>query len=478
MYDEDKLSLMVCAIGVNFASALPQYSYLFSEIMGEISTFDVVKIRIIKKYKMKLNLGIIGVGTVGSGVLSIIESRKEWLQEHYQVELNIATIVAKTPENLAEFPQYRGTTNAIEMINDPAIDVVVELAGGYELPFSWISKALENGKHVVTANKALLAKYGHKLFPAAAKNNLSLKFEAAVAGGIPIIKAIQESLSGNEILSLYGIINGTCNYIVSEMDAKGLDFDTVLKEAQNKGFAEADPTFDVDGIDACHKLAILSTIAERALVPFEKVPCEGIRNIEAIDLQIVDEMGYLIKLLGIYRKVGNKADVRVHPCILPKDHLLANVNGVLNAIYLETDRLGPALFTGAGAGMFPTASAVVADIIDIALGIKSGVTNPMKMDYFSEEKTAVLMSSDEIEAKYYLRIISEDRKGVLAKITKILSDSDISIESVVQKPSESGRQATIVVVTHKAIEVNLKKAVNEIDCLEEIAKDTQFIRFV
>ena len=322
---------------------------------------------------MKLKLGIIGVGTVGSGVIDIIESRKEWLQEHYQMEISIEGIAARRQANLDEFKQYKGTLNPLDLANDPEIDVLVELAGGYDLPLEWIEAAIENGKHVVTANKALIAKHGEKLFPKAAAKKTSLKFEAAVAGGIPIIKALQESLSGNEILSLYGIINGTCNYMVSEMEEKGLDFETALKDAQDLGFAEADPTFDVDGIDACHKLSILSTIAGRSYVPFEKIPTEGIRKIDPLDLEIVDSMGCVIKLLGIYKRQGDTADVRVHPCILPKDHLLANVTGVLNAVYLETDRLGPALFTGAGAGMFPTASAVVADIIDIAIGMKSGL---------------------------------------------------------------------------------------------------------
>lgn len=425
-----------------------------------------------------MRIGIIGVGTVGSGVIEIIRKRAAlWNAEG--LEITIARICAKTTEELAPFVSlgYPVTTQVQELLDDPEIDVVAELAGGYDLPRQWILAALEKGKHVVTANKALIAKYGHEIFPVAQRQNCHVLYEAAVGGGIPIIRAIQESMTGNEVQHLSCIINGTCNYILTQMTEEGVAYQDVLAQAQSLGYAEADPTFDVEGIDSAHKLAILASLCSGHYVSFEKIHVQGISQITSEDIQIARDLNGTIKLLGTYEKHGDRVDARVHPTIVPNHHLLANVNGVLNAVYLETDHLGPTLQTGAGAGRLPTASAVVADLVFLARGL-TGNRKPLPMGWFSEENAAQLVPIEELSTRYCFRFTTRDACGVLAAITKILSEHEISIESIVQKNVKDPGKVSIVVVTEQTLELKAQKVLNQIDALDAVTEPSRVIRFL
>jgi homoserine dehydrogenase len=427
-----------------------------------------------------MRIGIIGVGTVGSGVIEIIEQKRDEFHAKLGVLFEIAAVVAKTEEELAPFKAkgYKGFTDASAVLEDDTISVICELAGGYELPFKWIAKALENGKHVVTANKALLAKHGSEIFPIAGQKKCHILFEAAVGGGIPIIRNLQEALVGNKINSLSCIINGTCNYILTRMAAEGLSFEDVLKDAQEQGFAEADPSFDIDGIDAAHKTAILASLCSGRFVDFEKIHITGIRYIAAKDIQFVQELGGVVRLLGIYNKVGDKVDARVHPCIVPSEHLLAGVKYVLNAVYLQCDNLGPTLQTGAGAGKLPTASAVVADLVSLARSTEYGHIEPLPMGWFQKENSAALIPIGETSTRYYFRFVTKDNYGVLAKITGILGENQISIESILQKNTKNREKVDIVVTTEKAKESSVQTALAKIDSLPEISEKSRMLRFL
>ncbi len=427
-----------------------------------------------------MKIGLIGTGTVGGGVVEILEQKTKDFRDFLDVRLEMACICAKSEEELAPWKAkgYAVTTDAFSMIGDPSIQVIVELAGGYEMPRKWITAALENGKHVVTANKALIAKYGHELFPLAEKNHCHILFEAAVGGGIPIIRSIQESFVGSTVESLSCIINGTCNYIMTRMKESPLSFETVLKEAQEKGYAEADPTFDVEGIDSAHKTAILASLCSRKYVDFESIHVTGISSVTSQDIQNAKELDCTIKLLGIFNRVGERIDVRVHPCLIPNDHLLSGVNGVLNAVYLRCDNLGPTLQTGAGAGRLPTASAVVADLVSLARRTDSGKSVPLPMGWFNKENAAALLPMEETEARYYFRFTTRDRRGVLASITGILSENQISIESIIQKNVKDPGKVDIVVITEKTKEKNAVAALQAIDALAEISEKSQMIRFL
>ena len=427
-----------------------------------------------------MRIGIIGVGTVGSGVVEVIEKKRDELHAKFGVLLEIAGVAAKTQEELAPFKAkgYKGFTNVDELLEDESISVICELVGGYELPFKWILKALENGKHVVTANKALLAKYGSEIFPLAGQKKCHVLFEAAVGGGIPIIRSLQESLVGNNIDSLSCIINGTCNYILTRMAAEGLSFEEVLKDAQKLGFAEADPSFDIDGIDSAHKTAILASLCSGSFIDFEKIHVTGIRSITAQDIRFIEELGGVVRLLGLYNRVGKKVDARVHPCIVPSDHLLASVKYVLNAVYLQCDNLGPTLQTGAGAGRLPTASAVVADLVSLARSVESGHLEPLPMGWFQHENSAELIPIGETEARYYFRFVTKDIYGVLAKITGILGENQISIESILQKNTKNREKVDIVVTTEKAKESHVQAALAKIDSLPEISEKSRMLRFL
>ena len=427
-----------------------------------------------------MRIGIIGVGTVGSGVVEVIEQKRDEFHARLGILLEIAGVVAKTEEELAPFKAkgYKGFTDASEILEDDSISVICELAGGYEVPFKWIKKALENGKHVVTANKALLAKHGSEIFPLAGQKKCHILFEAAVGGGIPIIRTLQESLVGNKINSLSCIINGTCNYILTRMAVEGLSFEEVLKDAQRLGFAEADPSFDVDGIDAAHKTAILAGLCSARFVDFEKIHISGISSITAQDIKFVEELGGAVRLLGLYNRVGDKVDARVHPCIVPSEHLLAGVKYVLNAVYLQCDNLGPTLQTGAGAGKLPTASAVVADLVSLARSIESGHIDPLPMGWFQKENSAELIPIGETYTRYYFRFVTRDNYGILAKITGILGENEISIESILQKNTKNRDKVDIVVTTEKAKESSVQAALSKIDSMPEISEKSRMIRFL
>ena len=429
---------------------------------------------------MSIGVGIIGLGTVGSGTVEILEERIPYFASELGLDIEIRGLCAKSDAETAPFAArgHRCTTNAAELIADPSIQILVELVGGYDLPRKWISAALEAGKHVVTANKALIAKHGAELFPIAAKNGVDLLFEAAVGGGIPVIRAMQESLVGCEIRSIRGIVNGTCNYILTSMFRDGGDFDAVLAEAQKLGYAEADPTFDVDAIDSAHKLAILASLASGKFVDFRKMLVEGIRGIGQIDVRMAREMGCTIKLLGIFNRCADgRIDARVHPCLLPENHLLSSVDGVLNAVHIDASSLGPTLMTGAGAGKLPTASAVVGDVVSIARRISSGSRTPLPMGFFREDNAADLLPRDEIRNGYYLRFTMLDRAGVLAAITQAFKENSISVASMIQKPSTKGGEATIIFTTHKCAESDVQAAIAAIDRLEDSVEPAKMIRF-
>lgn len=426
-----------------------------------------------------MRIGIIGVGTVGSGTVEIIESLSPtWAAEH-GINVDIVALCARTASELEPFANrgYKLCTQVGDLLNDPSISVIVELAGGYEAPREWVLQALNQGKHVVTANKALIAKYGHEIFPKAAATGSHFLFEAAVGGGIPIIRSLQESLIGNRILSLSCIINGTCNYILSRMSHSGLSFAQALAEAQAKGYAEADPTFDVEGIDSAHKLAILASLCARQFVDFQKMSISGISSISADDIANAAELECTIKLLGIFRQVGERIDARVHPCLVSKEHLLSSVNGPMNAVFLECDHLGPTIQTGAGAGKLPTASAVAADLVSLARSLQ-GNTRPLPMSWFNTQNQATLLPLELLESRYYFRFTTHDACGVLAQITGVLAKNGISIESLIQKSVKDPGAVSIIAVCEKTTEARVVAALQTIDKLPEVVKPTRMIRFL
>lgn len=427
-----------------------------------------------------LRIGLIGTGTVGGGVIEILEQKAADYKEKLGIELQLACICAKTEEEVAPYRAkgYNVSTDADSMIANPDIDVLVELAGGYNMPRKWILAALEQGKHVVTANKALLAKYGHEIFPLAGSKGLHVLFEAAVGGGIPIIRSLQEGLVGSTVQSLNCIINGTCNYILSRMADEGLDFAAVLKDAQRLGFAEADPTFDIEGIDSAHKTALLASLCSGKRVDFEKIHITGISSITAQDIAVAKELGYSIKLLGTYNRIGERVDARVHPCLIPMDHMLSSVNRVLNAVFLQCDNLGETLQTGAGAGRMPTASAVVADLVSLARSVDLGNRQALPMSWFNLDNPADLVPITETSQRYYIRITSRDIRGVLSKFTGIMAENGISIDTIIQKGVTDPGKVSVVIITEKTQESQAVSAIKAIDALEEIAEKCQMIRFL
>jgi homoserine dehydrogenase len=372
----------------------------------------------------------------------------------------------------------RLTTNAEDIVNDPDCEVVVELIGGYEPARTLVLKAIENGKHVVTANKALIALHGDEIFKAAQARGVVVAFEAAVAGGIPIIKALREGLSANQIQWVAGIINGTGNFILTEMRDKGRDFDDVLKEAQALGYAEADPTFDVEGIDAAHKLTILASLSFGIPLQFDACYTEGISQITREDVNYAEELGYRIKHLGITRRTDSGIELRVHPTLIPEKRLIANVDGVMNAVLVMADAVGPTLYYGAGAGAEPTASAVVADIIDVVRTLTSDPENRVPHLAFQPDSLSDIpvLPIEDIETSYYLRMLAADRPGVLAEVTTILGDAGISIEAMIQKDPQSDQQAQIIILTHRVMERQMNEAIVKIESLDSIAGSVTRIR--
>ena len=427
---------------------------------------------------MSIGVGIIGAGTVGSGVLEILTSQVDRLSKAAGTEVRVARLAARSESELAPWAALGipVTTDADVLIDDPSVQVVVELAGGYDLPKAWVTKALKAGKSVVTANKAMLAKHGGELFPLAAQHGAELRFEASVGGAIPIIRSLREAFVASDASSLACIINGTSNYILTRMFQDGLGFQEALAEAQAAGYAEADPTFDVEGIDAAHKVALLATLCSGKRVDFAKMRVEGITRITAADVAGAKELGCVIRLLGLVEVHPEGVDARVHPCMVPKSHPLAGVDGAFNAVFLDGSTTGPSMLYGKGAGRLPTASAVVADIVDVARSISQKLP-PVDLSWFGGEE-ATLFPTSEIEGPYYLRLQVSDLPGVLAKVATVLGETGVSVSRMIQHEAVSGLEGvTMVIDTHAVREGALLEAVARLDALPETVAPTVVLRF-
>ena len=429
----------------------------------------------------KINVGLIGFGTIGVGVAKILAENQEIIQKR----LGAAVCLAKIAD--LDITTDRGiavndgvlTTSVDDIIENPEIDIVIELIGGYEPARTFILKALKNNKHVVTANKALLAKHGDELFETVEEKGLSIGFEASIGGAIPIIRSIREGFVANRIQAIEGIVNGTANYILSKMSDENCDFDVALKEAQEKGFAEVDPTFDIEGIDSAHKIAVLTRIAYGAPIKFEDIKVSGITNITSEDIECGKEFGYRIKLLAISKYDGEAIDIRVHPAMIPSSHPMASVNGVLNAIRVCDDMMEENILIGHGAGALPTGSAVVGDIVEIARNIISNASGRMPASSFqsSEIKPIPLKDMSAVESEYFLRLNVLDKPGVLSKISGILGDHCISIESMIQKGrGEKGKAVSLFMMCHLSSEGNIQNALKEIEQLDVICAKSNLIR--
>lgn len=421
-----------------------------------------------------LKVGLLGIGTVGGGTYAVLTRNQEEISRRAGCKIEIVKVADRNLELAKKLTngQIEVTDDVISVVTDPNVDVVVELIGGYTLAKDAMLKAIEHGKHVVTANKALIATHGNEIFAAAKAKGVIVAFEAAVAGGIPIIKALREGLVANKIEWIAGIINGTTNFILTEMRDKGLAFADVLGEAQRLGYAEADPTFDVEGIDAAHKLMIMSAIGFGIPMQFDKVYTEGITKLESKDIRYAEELGYRVKLLGMTKHSANGIEIRVHPTLIPEKRLIANVNGAMNAVVVKGDAVGPTLYYGAGAGSEPTASSVIADLVDVArmqnTSIQDRVPYLAYHDISATENTPILPIS-EISTAYYLRMRASDKPGVLAEVTKILGDRQISIDAMMQKEPQDGEtEADIVILTHITVEKNMNAAIQAIEALPAI----------
>jgi homoserine dehydrogenase len=420
-----------------------------------------------------IKVGLLGLGTVGRGTYSVLKRNQEEIRRRAGRGIEIAAIavrdVRKARETVgAEIPV---SSSAEDVVRHPDIDIVVELIGGYEPARTLVLDAIQRGKHVVTANKALLAKHGNEIFEAAHARGVMVAFEAAVAGGIPIIKALREGLTANRIEWIAGIINGTSNFILSEMRSKGLAFDTVLREAQRLGYAEADPTFDVEGIDAAHKLALLSSIAFGVPINVDAAYTEGISRLAAADIRYAEQLGYRIKLLGITKRTPAGIELRVHPTLVPMQRLLASVEGAMNAVLVKGDAVGTTLYYGPGAGSEPTASAVIADLVDVTRMHTADPENHVPHLAFQPASMAAVpwLSIDDTVTSYYFRMRVADQPGVLADITRILADGRISIDALFQRePSEGENQTDIIMLTHLAVERDVNAAIRRIEALPTV----------
>ncbi|MHB8090782.1 MAG: homoserine dehydrogenase [Syntrophales bacterium] len=430
--------------------------------------------------KKIINLGLIGFGTIGTGVIRLLQKNGELISGRLGAELRlkrIADIDITTPRGV-DLPEGTLTTKADDILNDPEIDIVIELMGGYEPARTFILKAMDNKKHICTANKALLATYGDEIFRSAHRNGVNIGFEPSVGGTIPVIKTIKESLIGNRIESIMAIVNGTSNFILSKMTDEGGSFESVLKEAQTLGFAEANPTFDIEGVDAAHKLAILLSLSYGKRVRLEDLHREGIANIGEQDIAFARELGYRIKLLAIAIRRGEFIEARLHPTMVPFSHLLANVNSNFNAFHIIGDAADSVFLYGQGAGMMPTASAVISDVVDIARDIIKGSAGRVPPRVFDEEKISDinLLPFEEILTNYYFRFSVADRPGVLSRISGILGQNNISIAVVIQKGRRQDGAVPIVMTTYKAKERHVQKALAEIDTLDVVMGKTMLIR--
>jgi homoserine dehydrogenase len=430
--------------------------------------------------KNSINIGLLGFGTIGTGVVRVLRENAEVIQQRLGASvqlLKIADLDITTDRGVPVEPGIL-TTNVEDVISHPDIDLVIELIGGYEPAKSFLLKAIANGKNVVTANKALLAVHGQEIIAAANKAGVSVMFEAAVGGGIPVISPIKESLGANRFSSVLGILNGTCNYILTKMTDHGSEFAAVLKEAQQLGYAEADPTFDIEGVDTAHKIALLSGLCFGTRVDFNQVYIEGISNIDAVDISFAKQMGYKIKLLAIGKNHGDQIEVRVHPTMIPAEDQLAEVDGVFNAVRLTGDFVGPTLLYGSGAGMDPTASAVMGDVMAIGRDILSGARLRVPIMGCCEEavQSLPIQPMSEIISHYYLHFRSLDRPGVLARIAGCLGDHNISIQSMIQPESHDADCVPIVLMTHAAKEADIVKALKEIEAFDITCQPPRLIR--
>lgn len=429
----------------------------------------------------EISIGLIGAGTVGGGVVKVLSKRIKSIREDLGLPVKLARIADKMTSRFQHLPVGEAvcSADAMDIINDEAIDIVIELVGGTTFAKKVVLESLQKKKHVITANKALIAEYGPEIFECAEKNGVSLYFEASVGGGMPVIKAIREGLVGNNIFSIKTIINGTCNYILTRMTNEGLPFETVLKQAQEKGYAEADPTLDIGGGDTGHKIAIMASLVSNGYVSYDSISKEGITTISREDIAFAKELGYTIKLLGIInRKPGAKLDIRVHPAMLHTDHILASVSDVYNAVLLEGDAVGQILLYGKGAGEMPTASAVVSDIVDVAKNIVSGKNIRIPMDYYNHDRLIDVCLVDTITSRYYLRFTVVDKPKVLASITSYLGEQGISIASVMQKEGYSDNSVPVIILTHSASEQAIRSAVKQIEQADYTKDSTQVIRIV
>ena len=428
-----------------------------------------------------VKIGILGLGTVGCGTVSVLARNAQEISRRAGREIRIAQASARDlkKKRPCSVDGIQLVQDPHEVVCNPEIEVVVELIGGCEPARELVLAAINNGKHVVTANKALIALHGNEIFAQAQKKGVMVAFEAAVAGGIPIIKAVREGLAGNRIEWMAGIINGTCNFILTEMRDKGADFADVLKEAQKLGYAEADPTFDVEGIDAAHKLTILAAIAFGIPLKFKQVYTEGITKLTRMDVQYAEKLGYRLKLLGIARRTNGGVELRVHPTLIPERRLIANVDGAMNAVLVKGDAVGPTMFYGAGAGAEPTASAVVADLVDVVRTLTSDPNNRVPHLAFQPDALVDLpiLPIEEVETSYYLRLHALDKPGVLAEVTRILADLGISIESILQKEPQAGEDTVpVIILTQRIREKNMNEAIARIEKLASIKGKVARIR--
>jgi homoserine dehydrogenase len=426
-----------------------------------------------------VKVGICGLGTVGGGTFNVLKRNAEEIARRAGCNIEVAQIAARDANPKCDTAGTPITADVFALVTNPEIDVVVELIGGYTIAKELVLKAIEHGKHVVTANKALIAVHGNEIFARAREKGVIVAYEAAVAGGIPVIKAIREGLSANRINWLAGIINGTGNFILTEMREKGRAFEDVLKEAQALGYAEADPTFDVEGIDAAHKLTILASIAFGIPLQFDKAYTEGITKLTTADVNYAEALGYRIKHLGVARRTEAGVELRVHPTLIPADRLIANVNGVMNAVMVNGDAVGSTLYYGAGAGMEPTASAVVADLVDVARALSTDPEGRVPALGFQAEALSDLpiLPISACESAYYLRIHAQDRPGVLAKVATILSARGINIESIMQKEAEEqDGLVPMILVTHRVLERSIDDAIAALEALDDISGSVVRIR--
>ncbi len=420
-----------------------------------------------------VKVGIIGCGTVGSGVARLLVYRAEMFARRLGVPLHLKKVAEVDPARIeaAGLDRRLFTFRDMDILEDPEIDIVVELIGGLETARDLVLEAIHRGKHVVTANKALLAHFGNEIFADAAKQGVEVAFEASVCGGIPIILALRQGLAANRIQEVLGILNGTTNYILTQMSQHNLSYAQALAEAQAHGFAEADPTLDVEGIDAAHKLALLTSLAYGSRIDFNAISVTGISQIDPVDLQFAWEFGYTVKLLAITREDGDRLEARVHPTLVPRDHMLASVAGAMNAVFITGDAVGPILLSGAGAGMMPTASAAVSDILDLTRNLSLGISRrvPPLGSEAALTSSRTVKPMDDIITNYYFRFAALDRPGVLSQVSGVLGKYNISIAAVIQKGREVKGAVPIVMITHEAREADMKKALAEIDHLSVVS---------